>query len=85
MEIIDQIVLARDKSILLLKVGEYILVVGMTSQGMSTLAKIPASELSTVSPESPKGFGFILKDSLKRMGIPGMQREDDIGRDPDEK
>jgi flagellar protein FliO/FliZ len=64
MEIIDQIQVAKDRTILLLKVGERIFVVGTTPQGMNSIAEIPASELGDLTEEAPGmlKFGAVWKD-----------------------
>jgi len=77
MEIVDRIILGRDKALLLVKVGERSFVVGMTQQTMSTIAEIEASELGGGDGgTTDMSFVSILKDSLQRMNIPGFKRKD---------
>lgn len=85
MEIIDQIIVTKDKTVLLLKVGERIFVVGLTAQGMNTIAEMSSSEITEVPAESLElGFGSVLKDCLQRIGIPGFRKEADINQWTDE-
>ena len=85
MEIVDQIIVAKDRTVLLLKVEERIFVVGLTAQGMNTIAEMSSSELTEVSAESTElGFGTILKDCLQRIGIPRFRKEADINQWTDE-
>jgi flagellar protein FliO/FliZ len=78
MEIVDRIILGRDKALLLVKVGKRSFVVGMTQQMMSTIAEIESSELDNGDVEAADlSFTSIFKESLQRMNIPGFRKKDD--------
>lgn len=79
MEILDQVQVAKDKTILLLKVGERVYVVGSTAQGMNSIGELPFSELSSI-PEETAGatdFRSVLKDSLQILGLSGLHKNPD--------
>jgi flagellar protein FliO/FliZ len=79
MEILDQVQVTKDKTILLLKVGERVFVVGSTAQGMNSIGELTFSELGSIPEETAGAPDFleVWRDSLQNLGISGLRRNPD--------
>ena len=69
METLDRVMLGPDRSLLLMRVADKVLLLGMTSQQITRLEEFDATlfpEQQTVQPNLPGDFLAVLKKSVKK-------------------
>ena len=88
-EILDRQPAAQDKSLLVVRVGKKILLVGVSSQNITKLTELDEDDISAASSPSDQDFASALKSALAkgpegkignrhfRWGIPGGTRIND--------